>query len=290
MMKKTVFSGVCTALVTPFQNNKVNYPLIDQMLEFQINSGVKAVVLSGTTGESPTLSDKEKINIFKHAKSFSSNRIPIIAGTGTNSTEHAINLSKAAEDVGVDALLIVSPYYNKGNHDGLFRHFLAIAESVRIPIILYNVPSRTGIDIPVSVYKKLSAIPNIVGVKEASTDIRKITKIRSACGDDFNIWTGNDDQIVPTVSLGGKGVISVVSNLLPAETVVMTNAALSGDFVTASAIQCKLNYINCLLFKEVNPIPVKYAMKCIGFDCGRCRLPLGDPDPETIKKIDEYFH
>ena len=289
-MKQPVFSGVCTALVTPFLDNRVNYPLMEQLLRYQIEHGVDAVVLSGTTGESPTLSNEEKINIFRRAKSFIGDRIPMIAGTGTNSTEHTVYLSHTAEDVGADALLIVAPYYNKGNPDGLYRHFLTIAESVHIPIILYNVPSRTGVDVPVSVYKKLSVIQNIIGVKEASTDITKITKIRAECGNNLYVWTGNDDQIVPAVALGAKGVISVASNVLPAETTAMTKSALGGDFVTASDLQCRLSRLIELLFREVNPIPVKHAMKYIGFDCGPCRLPLGDPCQETKELLDQYFH
>ena len=288
-MKQPIFSGVCTALITPFLDNKVNYPLLEQLLRFQVENGIDAVVLSGTTGESPTLSDEEKLNIFRCAKNFLGDRIPIIAGTGTNSTEHAIYLSKKAEETGVDGLLMVSPYYNKGNPDGLYRHFLAIAESVQIPIILYNVPSRTGVDIPISVYQNLSEVPNIIGVKEATTDITKISKIRASCADDFYIWTGNDDQTVPVVSLGGKGVISVLSNLLPAETAMMTNAALAGDFDTASDLQCRLSGLIEALFKEPNPIPAKHAMRLIGFDCGSCRLPLGDPSPETIALLEKYL-
>ena len=273
-MKQPVFCGVCTALVTPFLNNQVNYPLLEQLLRFQLENGIDAVVLSGTTGESPTLSDEEKINIFQRAKAFVGDRIPVIAGTGTNSTEHAIFLSKSAQSVGVDALLVVSPYYNKGNPDGIYRHFRAIAESVNIPIILYNVPTRTGVDIPVSVYKKLAEIPNIIGVKEASTDITKNTKIRAACGDDLHIWTGNDDQ----------------TNLLPGEISMMTKATLAGDLVTAANIQCELSGIIGALFHDINPIPVKHAMKYIGFDCGPCRLPLGEISAETQALIEQYFN
>lgn len=288
-MKNTIFTGVCTALVTPFLGDRINYPLVEQLLRRQVEAGVNAVVLSGTTGEAPTLSDEEKIALFKRAKEFSGNSCTIIAGTGSNSTNHAIELSQAAEETGADALLVVSPYYNKGNPDGLFSHFLSIAHAVSIPIILYNVPSRTGVDIPVSVYKRLSAIPNIAGVKEASTDITKIAKIRTACGKTFKIWSGNDDQIVPVMSLGGQGVISVLSNICPVETTAMTQAALAGDFDTAAALQCQLMPLIELLFKEVNPIPIKYAMRYIGFDCGGCRLPLGQISPETKKRLDAYF-
>lgn len=288
-MKNPVFTGVCTALVTPFFEGKVNYPLVEQLLHRQIQAGVKAVVLSGTTGESPTLSDGEKYELFKRAKEFTGDDCTIIAGTGTNSTEHAVHLSEAAEEAGADALLVVSPYYNKANPEGLFAHYMSIAHCVSLPIIIYNVPSRTGVDIPVKVYQKLSQIPNIAGVKEASTDITKITKIRAACGDDFHIWSGNDDQIVPVISLGGKGVISVVSNVCPVETVAMADAALAGDFDTAAALQCQLLPLIELLFSEVNPIPVKYAMRYAGFDCGSCRLPLGQLNADNKRKLDLYF-
>jgi 4-hydroxy-tetrahydrodipicolinate synthase len=288
-MKKPIFTGVCTALVTPFIDDKVNYPLVEQLLRYQIEAGVTAVVLSGTTGESPTLSDKEKFELFKRAKEFVGNSCTIIAGTGTNSTERSINLSVSAQEAGADALLIVSPYYNKGNPEGLFSHYMSIAHAVSIPIILYNVPSRTGVDIPISVYKRLSALPNIIGVKEASTDITKVAKIRAACGEDFYIWSGNDDQIVPVMSLGGKGVISVLSNVCPRETVALCHAALAGDFDTAAALQCELMPLIDHLFCEVNPIPVKYAMRYAGFDCGRCRLPLGQLSADNKRRLDAYF-
>ncbi len=288
-MKKPVFTGVCTALVTPFLYDKINYPLVEQLLRRQMEAGVRAVVLSGTTGESPTLSDEEKLELFRRAKEYTGNNCTVIAGTGSNSTEHTIELSQAAEAMGADALLLVAPYYNKGNPEGLYRHFKSIAQAVQIPVILYNVPSRTGVDIPVSVYKQLSVLPNVAGVKEASTDITKTAKIRNACGPNFHIWSGNDDQIVPVMSLGGQGVISVLSNLCPAETVAMAEAALAGDFDTAASLQCQLMPLIELLFSEVNPIPVKYAMGYAGFDCGGCRLPLGTISPEVKNKIDRYF-
>lgn len=288
-MKNPVFTGVCTALVTPFINNMVNYPLVEQLLVRQMQAGVRAVVLSGTTGESPTLSDSEKIMLFQKAKDYVGDGMCIIAGTGTNSTTHAMELSIAAENAGADALLVVSPYYNKGNPDGLYKHYFAIANSVSIPVIIYNVPSRTGVDIPVSIYEKLSKLPNIAGVKEASTDVNKIGRIRRACGSDFSIWSGNDEQIVPVIAMGGKGVISVVSNIYPAETVAMTEAALEGDFDTASALQCQLLPYIELLFKEVNPVPVKYALKYAGFDCGNCRLPLGVLNKDIQNEIDLLF-
>lgn len=273
-MKKPLFTGVCTALVTPFLNGHINYPMMEMLLKRQIDAGIRAVVVCGTTGESPTLSDEEKLELFRRCKQYVGDSCMIIAGTGSNATDHAVALSKAAQAEGADALLVVSPYYNKATPAGLYSHFLSIAHNVSIPLIVYNVPSRTGVDIPVSVYQKLSQIPNIAGVKEASSDICKITKIRHHCGADFSIWSGNDDQVVPVMSLGGQGVISVLSNVLPEETNAMAAAALAGDFDTAAELQSHLLPLIELLFSEVNPIPVKAAMKYIGYDCGDCRLPL----------------
>lgn len=287
-MKNTLFSGVCTALVTPFINGKVNYPLAEQLLLRQIRAGVPAVVLAGTTGEAPTLTDDEKIDLFYRCKQVAKDRCAIIAGTGSNSTAHTVELSIQAEEAGADGLLVVSPYYNKATADGLFAHYLSVAHAVTVPIIIYNVPSRTGVDIPVSVYQRLSSIPNIVGVKEASTDITKITRIRSACGDSLYVWSGNDDQVVPCMSLGGKGVISVLSNILPEETIAMTAAAMAGDYETASAYQMQLQPLIDLLFCEVNPIPVKAAMRCIGYDCGDCRLPLTGMTADHLAKLNTY--
>ena len=207
-----------------------------------------------------------------------------IAGTGSNNTSHALRLSRAAEDAGADGLLVVSPYYNKATPAGLIDHYTTIAQTVHIPVIAYNVPSRTGLDIPVSVYKELSQIPGMAGVKEASTDISKIAKIRSVCPD-FPIWSGNDDQAVAVMALGGKGVISVVSNVAPLETQAMALAALDGDFDTASALQLDLLSLTEALFSEVNPIPVKAAMKLLGYDCGECRLPLTPISQDNLQKL-----
>lgn len=289
-MRKPLFTGACTALVTPFLDGKVNYPMMEQLLRRQIEAGITAVVVAGTTGESPTLSDDEKIELFHRCKEYAGSACKIIAGTGTNSTEHAVSLSIAAEEAGVDALLVVSPYYNKSTPDGLFSHYLSIAHSVSLPVILYNVPSRTGVDIPVSVYQRLSRVPNIVGVKEASSDITKIARIRLNCEPDFAIWSGNDDQIVPVMSLGGSGVISVLSNIYPQETEAMCQAALKGDFQTASMLQLRFLPLIDLLFCEVNPIPVKEAMKYIGYDCGNCRLPLSRLTKEHQKQLEQYFN
>ena len=288
-MKKRIFTGVCTALVTPFLDGNVNYPMAEQLLQRQIEAGVRAVVLAGTTGESPTLTDEEKRTLFKRCKAFAGDACTVIAGTGSNSTAHAVELSKAAEDAGADALLVVSPYYNKATSEGLVAHYLAIAESVSIPIIVYNVPGRTGVDIPVAVYRQLAGIPNIAGVKEAATDITKVARIRSVCPPDFTVWSGNDDQTVPVMALGGQGVISVLSNICPVETLAMTHAALDGDFDTAAALQVELLPLIDLLFCEVNPIPVKAAMACIGYDCGGCRLPLTRLTAENMQRLRKYL-
>ena len=278
-MKSPLFTGVCTALVTPFLDGKINYPMLKILLRRQIDAGIKAVVLSGTTGESATLSDEEKISLFQFSKEFVGDRLCIIAGTGSNSTKHAVELSIAAQSSGADGLLIVSPYYNKASPSGMVDHYSKIAEAVKIPIILYNVPSRTGLDMPVSVYKELSALSNIAGVKEASTDIGKILQIRAKCPKDFYIWSGNDNLTVPILSLGGKGVISVISNLFPEQMNLMTYAALDGDFDTAAALQCRMIPWTDFLGCEVNPIPIKAAMAKYGYDCGTGRLPLTELSP-----------
>ena len=287
-MKKVLFTGACTALVTPFLGVQVNYPMMERLLQHQLDAGITTIVLGGTTGESPTLSDKEKLELYHRGKAFVGDKAMIICGTGSNDTRHAIDLSIAAQEAGADALLVVTPYYNKANPDGLFAHYLAIAHSVQIPVILYNVPGRTGVDMPVSVYQRLSRVPNIAGVKEASTDIVKIARIRNACGLDLPIWSGNDDQAVAAMALGAQGVISVLSNVMPVETGAMAQAALAGDFDTASSLQCTMLPLIDALFSEVNPIPVKAAMEMVGFDCGPCRLPLAPMQVdkrEALKKL-----
>lgn len=288
-MNKPLFTGVCTALVTPFLGGRINYPMVNVLLKRQQDAGIPAVVLAGTTGEAPTLSDDEKLELFRRAKDHVGSSMMVIAGTGSNDTVHAVELSQAAQEEGADALLIVSPYYNKATPAGLYAHYLSIAHAVSIPIILYNVPSRTGVDIPVSVYQRLSRVPNIVGVKEASTDMTKLAQIRSTCGDGFAIWSGNDDLTVPAMAMGAKGVISVASNVVPAEMSDMARAALDGDMDTASDLQCRLSPLLQLLFCEVNPIPVKAAMARIGYDCGPCRLPLTELSAKNAQRMQEFF-
>lgn len=287
-MKKPLFTGVCTALVTPFLDGKVNYPMVEMLLRRQLDAGIGACVICGTTGEAPTLTDDEKLELYRRSKEYVGDAMKIIAGTGTNSTEHTLYLSREAEKRGADGLLVVTPYYNRPTPTGLLDHYIAVSKAVRLPIILYNVPVRTGCDIPVSVYKTLSAIDNIAGVKEASSDISKITRIHAACGRDLPIWTGNDPHITPAISLGAVGVISVLSNILPAETKILTDAALDGDLDTATALQSTLSPLIDALFSESNPIPVKEALKILGYDCGDCRLPLTamtDVNRQKLKKL-----
>lgn len=288
-MKKAPFSGTITALVTPFLHGKINYPMMEQLLKRQMESGIGAVVLSGTTGEAPTLSDEEKLELIRRAKAYAGNDCAIIAGTGSNDTAHTISLSVAAEQMGADGLLVVTPYYNKATPSGLIAHFQAIADSIHIPMILYNVPSRTGVNLPVSVCETLSHHRNIIGIKEACPDLTKVVALRNACGPDFSVWCGDDSLIVPFLSLGAQGVISVLSNVCPVETDAMVQAGLDGDFDTAAALQCSLQPLVDLLFCEVNPIPVKAAMKCIGYDCGNCRLPLTDLTPAHQTMLEAYL-
>ncbi len=288
-MKNVLFTGVCTALVTPFLDGQINYPMLEQLLRRQMDAGIQAVVIAGTTGESATLSDTERLELFRRAKAYTGNSCTILGGTGTNSTRHTLELSMAAEKTGIDGLLVVTPYYNKPNSEGLFAHYLAVAQAVELPIILYNVPSRTGSDIPVSLYRRLSHIENISGLKEASQDITKISRILEICGDDLPVWSGNDSQICPAISLGCQGVISVISNLLPVETLTLAKAALDGDFDTAASLQLYLQPMIELLFAESNPIPIKEAMKLVGYDCGACRLPLGTLSREHFIRLERLI-
>ena len=288
-MKEPIFTGVCTALVTPFLDGRINYPMLEVLIRRQIASGVKAIVLAGTTGESPTLTDDEKLELFRIGKTVSGKNALIIAGTGSNDTSHTVAMSIAAQEAGADALLVVTPYYNKANAEGLFAHYLAVAHAVNIPVIIYNVPSRTGVDIPISVCARLSRIPNVVGIKEASTDITRITGLRNACGSEFCILSGNDAMTLPVMAAGGIGVISVASNVAPAELVDLCKAVLDGDLDTAISLQETLSPLFDLLSCDINPMPVKAAMRAIGYDCGSCRLPLTGLAPSAQDRIQTYF-
>lgn len=275
-MKQPVFQGVCTALVTPFKNSTVDKKKLEQLLDLQIQAGVQAVVVCGTTGEASTLSDQEQLEIIAHTVQYTAGRMKVLAGTGKNDTAHTIEMSRVASSMGADGLLLVTPYYNKTTQTGLIDHFTMIADSVQCPCIVYNVPSRTGMNITANTYSHLSEHPNINGVKEASGDLSKIQRTLDACGDNFNVWSGNDDQIVPIMSIGGKGVISVLSNLIPIETVRLLEMCKLQDYKTAGKEQCRLMPLIDCLFEEVNPIPIKMALNLLGYDVGSPRRPLLD--------------
>ena len=285
-MKKPVFTGTCTALVTPFLGSSVNHEVLFSLLDRQIAANVDAVVLCGTTGEASTMSDEEQIEVIRRGSSYVAGRMTVIAGTGSNCTAHAVELSKAAEEAGADAVLVVTPYYNKATPKGLILHYTAIADAVGIPVIAYNVPSRTGVDIPLSVYEALSRHPNINGVKDASGNLGRISHAIGQLGEDFHVWSGNDDQNVPILALGGKGVISVLSNVCPAKVVQLVNACLKGNVQIGGALQNKLMPLIEALFCEVNPIPVKAAMERLGFQVGLPRLPLCPLIPEHLELLE----
>ena len=274
-MNYPFFSGVCTALVTPFLKDSINYPMLEQLLRRQYDAGIRAVVICGTTGESATLTDEEKLTMFRYAKKSIPEDLRIIAGTGSNSTVHAIALSQAAQDAGADALLVVSPYYNKATQKGLIAHFTAIANSISIPVVLYNVPSRTGCNIlPETAVALAKNVENIVAIKEACGNISQIAKLAALADGCIDIYSGNDDQVVPILSLGGKGVISVLSNVAPQETHDMCQKFFDGDVVGSREIQLKAMDLIDALFCEVNPIPVKAAMNLMGWNVGGLRAPL----------------
>ena len=288
-MKNVLFTGLCTALVTPFVGNEVNYPMVDFLVRRQVDAGVQAIVLAGTTGESPTLSDREKEKLFRRGVAAADGKCKIIAGTGCNDTRHAVELSRMAADCGVDGLLAVTPYYNKTTESGLVRYYEAIAGSADLPVIAYNVPSRTGVDITPEVCRNISKIPNIVGIKEAGGNISRVLQILADNGKDLPVYSGNDDQTVAIMALGGKGVISVASNVMPLEMNAMVTAALNGDFDLAALLQRKLLPLTDLMFCQVNPIPVKAAMKMIGYDVGYCRPPLDELSPAHAAKMAAFF-
>ena len=280
-MKRPLFTGLCTALVTPFEGDQVNYEMLQHLIKRQTEAGVDAIVLTGTTGESPTLTREEKLQIYRIGVQTASGRCKIIAGTGSNCTANAVALSREAEKIGVDGLLIVTPYYNKATQPGLLKHYSAVCGAVQIPVIAYNVPSRTGVDILHSTARALAELPNLAGIKEASGDIVRVTRI----ADTMPVYTGNDDQTVASMALGGSGVISVVSNVLPEQTLAMVRACQAGDYRLAAELQRKLLPLMDLMFCQVNPIPVKAAMKMMGFDCGECRMPLDGLTEENREKL-----
>lgn len=273
-MKKILFKGAGSAIPTPFDENGVNIEELKRFLNFQIENKIDALIVCGTTGESSTMTKEEKIEVIKCALEVSNGKVPIIAGTGSNNTKEAIEMSKIAENLGVNGVLLVTPYYNKTTQAGLIAHYKIIASNINIPIILYNVPSRTGLNINPETCLELSKIDNIVAIKEASGNISQVAQIANLCGDNLHIYSGNDDQAIPICSLGGLGVISVLSNIKPEYTHDMVWNFLNGNFDSAKKMQLEsLPFINAL-FSEVNPIPVKAALNEIGFNFGTPRLPL----------------
>lgn len=284
MAKVLPFTGSGVAIVTPFDGLKTNYDELTRLIEMHIEKKTDAIIICGTTGEASTMPDEEHLAAIKHTVDVAAGRIKVIAGTGSNDTAHAIELSKKAEEYGVDALLQVTPYYNKASQKGLIAHFGAVADAVSVPIILYNVPSRTGVSIAIDTLKELAKHENIVAIKEASGNISYTAKVAAEVPELY-IYSGNDDMIVPIMSLGGKGVISVVANIMPEETHNMCQYFLDGDADKARELQLKMLDIINTLFIEVNPIPVKTAMRLLGYNVGNLRLPLTDMEEKNLEKL-----
>lgn len=286
----SLFEGCGVALVTPFKNNEVDYEKLKEIINWHIDNKTDAIVICGTTGESATMTDKERKSVIKFTVETVNKRIPVIAGSGSNNTAYSVELSKYCEEVGVDGLLVVTPYYNKATELGLIKHYECIANSVNLPIILYNVPGRTGVNIAPKTVKKLSTIKNIIAIKEASGDISQVAEIARLCKDDIDIYSGNDDMVVPILSLGGKGVISVVANILPRDTHNMVETYLNGDLLNSRKLQLDMNGLINSLFIEVNPIPVKTAMNLMGMDVGELRLPLTNMTDDNLKILIEEMN
>ena len=281
-----IFKGSAVALVTPFtKDNKVDFDKLGELVEYQIANGTDAIVSCGTTGEANTMTDEEQLATIKYVVEKVNKRVPVIAGSGSNDTMHSVNLSQEAEKLGVDALLIITPYYNKANKAGLKRHFETIANSVKLPIILYNVPGRTCVNISPSLIVELAKIDNIVAVKEASGDLGQVAEIASLVPDDFAIYSGNDDTILPLLSLGGQGVISVLANVCPQETHDLVAKFFEGDIEGSRKLQLGMDALIAALFIEVNPVPVKTAMNILGFNVGDLRLPLAEMEETNLNVL-----
>ena len=286
-MKKPLFTGSGVAIVTPFTKETVDLPTLGKLLDFQMKNGTDAIIVCGTTGEASTMSYRERMRTIEFCVDHVDGRLPVIAGTGSNSTENALALSRDAERAGADGLLLVTPYYNKASQAGLIRHFQVIADGVDVPLILYDVPSRTGVTIAPETYAELAKHPNINGVKEAGGNFSNIQKTRNLCPEDFSIWSGNDDETAAICMLGGKGVISVVSNVKPQLVHDCCQAFFDGDTAKARDLQLEMLPLADALFCEVNPIPVKYAMNVLGWEAGECRLPLVEPSDAHKEQIEK---
>lgn len=284
-MRNSIFTGSGVAIVTPFTEEGINFQKLEELIEFQIKEGTDAIIICGTTGEASTMPDSEHKAAIKFAVEKVNKRLPVIAGTGSNDTRHAIELSKYAEEVGADAILTVTPYYNKTTQKGLYEHFKAIANSIKIPVILYNVPSRTNLNINPETVKALSEIENIVAIKECN--LAQVGDIINLCGEEFTVYSGNDDQVLPLLAFGGKGVISVMANIIPKDTHDLVHKFLSGNIEGSRNLQLKTLNLLKALFIEVSPIPVKAAMNLMGMEVGKCRMPLVemcDKNFEVLKK------
>ena len=279
-MKKLIFTGSGVAIITPFTDDGVDFAKLGELIEFQIKNRTDCIVICGTTGEASTMPDDEHISAIEYAVKKVNGRIPVMAGTGSNDTRHAVHLSRRAEAVGADAILSVTPYYNKTSQRGLYEHFKAVADGVKIPVVLYNVPSRTNLNINADTLQQLSEIDNIVGVKECN--INQVGDVVNMCGDDFTVYSGEDGLVVPLLSLGGKGVISVMANIIPGDTHDMVAQYLAGDVEGSRKLQLKtLNLIKAL-FCDVSPMPVKAAMNLMGMNVGACRMPLVDLNEKNM--------
>ncbi|MFN6430899.1 4-hydroxy-tetrahydrodipicolinate synthase [Eubacterium callanderi] len=283
----TIFTGSCVALVTPFRDNKIDFDRFRELIDWHIENGTDAILVAGTTGETSTLTDQEHLDLLRVAGEHIAGRVPYIAGTGSNDTAYSIMLSKYAEEQGADAILVINPYYNKSTQKGIYVHIKAIADAIKVPIIVYNVPSRTGANISVSTMQKLAEIPNVQAVKEASGDISQITEIARTCGDKLDVYSGNDDQTLPILSVGGKGIISVSANIIPKDMHDLVSAFMDGNVDKARKIQFDTNLINLAMFYETNPIPVKTAMRLLGTDTGEMRLPLVEMEEANEARLVE---
>ncbi len=286
-MKQTIFTGMATAIITPMTKDGIDYEALGRLIEFQIENGINAIVVMGTTGENATIEPEDQKEVIRYTVEKVAKRIPVIAGTGTNNTEHVLNNTRNACEVGADAVLVVTPYYNKATQNGLIKHFTTVADVSTVPVILYNVPSRTGCNLLPKTVAKLAEHPRIAAVKEATGNMAQMVEIMSLCGDKIDVYSGEDALTVPMMAMGAAGTISVLSNVVPKEAVAMTDACKAGDYKTAADWQCKLLPLTNALFSEVNPIPVKAAASAMGFGEENMRLPLTPMEDATRAKLYE---
>ena len=286
-MKNTIFTGAATAIVTPMTETGIDYEALGRLVDFQIAEGINAIVVMGTTGENATIEHEEQADVIRFVVERTAKRVPVIAGTGTNNTEHVLANTRAACAAGADAVLVVTPYYNKATQNGLVQHFTAVADVSTVPVILYNVPGRTGCNLQPKTVAKLAKHPNIVAIKEAAGNMAQAVELIALCGDEIDIYSGEDALTVAMMAMGAKGTISVLSNVVPAMTVEMTDAALAGDFAKAAGLQCRMLPLINALFSEVNPIPAKAAVSAMGYGADILRLPLTPMEPDNRAKLYE---